>query len=934
MASPFRVFRKHQKKLLATLGIMAIVAFCIPVGFINYIRSPSRADQVVVKTSKYGDLQERELVLLRQQRQRVLNFLQQVRAAVTDSGGKGQTAFVVEQSMSWDPGTGGVRDPGSEEAVVDTWLCAKQAEQLGLVVNDEAITEFIREVTEDRLDKRKVEGIIRNVGFNHAQRFFELLRHELLALRLRQMFGVTPRESMFYVGLAGTTPAQRWDYYSRLKRLATIELIPVSVADYVDKIKAPSETTLQEFFEAHKDKYPNPSSPEPGFRRPHRIAVRYFKADVDRFMAPDVISDEEVKEYYEKNKERFDRKSPTIPKGPEAEAKEEPESKEPPEGPAPRKAEEPPEQKSEAKEPSGEEKVKAKEPPAEKKAEAPAEKQLPPGPGEEKGEKPEEKKEPTEKPATEAQKETGERQEAPAEGPANQAEGPDPPAVEPGKSDETSSAAVATPFRLASLLQEETDEADTPDPEPPAGESPGPATKPEEPSPEPPTPVPSPELPAGKPKPATEPEPPEGTGSLGKTDPGEQREPKEGEKPAEQPEEPPKEPPKQAAEPVPEPPQKTTEGEEEPPKDPLKGPLGETVRRELAHQKITEIFDRLQGAMDRYRNELVRYEVDVERDPAARRPKEPDFEALLRDSDPTAGEGLTTGQTALLSQAKVLNHESGIGKSFVNLSSPFVRYAYETNWPPYVAAQSVQFGENYLERNRFLFWKVEDSEAHLPVLDKEEVDKLVEKLRDEAAELKSEGDASGAREKLKKAESLLAEHEELQQEVLETWKMVQARELAVKAAEKLAEEARKAGLPLDLAFIDRPDIAVTSTRPFSWMTYGSVPLETAPTPPRLSEVEGVEMPGPDFMRAVFRLKKGQIGVTTNHPKTIAYVVRVIETNPPEDALWTLFTEIDQYGTYMAVAGGDQVRMIRAWQEELRKTAGLEWERPPQPGRNE
>ena len=54
--------------------------------------------------------------------------------------------------------------------------------------------------------------------------FFNPMRDELLALQLQQMFDVS---------LMGITPAQRWDYFKRVKQMATIEALPVAVANYV-----------------------------------------------------------------------------------------------------------------------------------------------------------------------------------------------------------------------------------------------------------------------------------------------------------------------------------------------------------------------------------------------------------------------------------------------------------------------------------------------------------------------------------------------------------------------------------------------------------------------------------------------------------------------------------------------------------------------------
>ena len=117
---------------LATLGIMAVVAFCIPMGFIDYIRSPSRAATVVVETSKYGDIREQELQQMIWRRRQVLRFLQRVEAAVvqakrqtnlqaSDENRVPEHAYQAELIAQMIGGA-------TEEAVVDTWLHARLAD--------------------------------------------------------------------------------------------------------------------------------------------------------------------------------------------------------------------------------------------------------------------------------------------------------------------------------------------------------------------------------------------------------------------------------------------------------------------------------------------------------------------------------------------------------------------------------------------------------------------------------------------------------------------------------------------------------------------------------------------------------------------------------------------------------------------------------------
>ncbi len=873
MASPFRFFRKHMVVLMATTLLMAMFSFILATPIMQLMEFRGRGQNpVAVETSKYGDIEERELETLRHHRQTVLNFLQRVQQAVMtvkqEANFQADADNQIRVSADMAQQVQGMLGPATEEAVVENWLLAKQAEELGLTVSDKAINDFIRGVAEGLLETDDIKKIITDIRSNQP-RFFELLRHELLALRVRMMFSVS---------LAGTTPAQRWEYYTRLKRMATIELIPVPVADYVDRVADPPVKVLQKLFEEHKDEYPDPTSPQPGFRKPHQIAVRFFKADVEKFLGHDVVTKDEIKAFYEdeENKEFLDRLAPGL-MGTAAEEEQDPSAAEAGSDPA-------------AEENGGaeEEKPPAQEPTAEKKEEAGAEGESPGQPSTDEASEVPQGEESAGKPATEDNQQGGEGAQPTGQVPAKDTNKPDEPAIDPSSPGGTSSVGVASPFRLTSLLPDEPGEQAAVPAETPAEESSEPASESEA---EPATP------PAESGGPALGPEPPPGDALPAEEPAKEAGEPAEGvtEPTAEVPE---KRPQKagQSSQPTVDPPEKGPEVEKKEPEDPLAGPLGEWIRRQLASQKIEEIFGRLEGRMNRYRNNWVRWKVDRVKDPHAVGPAEPDFEALAKEYDPTGAEGLITDETKLMSQWDVQAEERGLGRSFVaagNTRIAFVEYAFRERWDLYVAAQSSERGEDYRERSRYLFWKVEDSKQKVQAFED-----------------------PGVRE-----------------QVLLEWKMSKARKLAKKAAETLADECRKSGQSFEITFVERPELGVVSTRPFSWMTYGNVPLGTARTPARLSQIEGVDMAGPDFMRTVFQLKQGRVGVAMNHPEAIAYVVRVSEINPPRSTLWAQF-QVDNFATYADVASADRGQMFQAWRDELKQTAGLKWMRPPSRGRSE
>ena len=146
---------------------------------------------------------------------------------------------------------------------------------------------------------------------------FTVLRMRILAANMLQLFRM---------GFGVDTPAQRWEHYNRVERKVKAELVEVKAADFVSKVPDPDEATLQKFFDAHKDKYPTvpydnyvksmgvgqkwsdeyAPAGEPGFKEPYRAAFQYIKLPREKFVdeAAAAVTDKEITDYYEKNKEK------------------------------------------------------------------------------------------------------------------------------------------------------------------------------------------------------------------------------------------------------------------------------------------------------------------------------------------------------------------------------------------------------------------------------------------------------------------------------------------------------------------------------------------------------------------------------------------------------------------------------------------------------
>jgi hypothetical protein len=307
MASPFKVFRKHQKVWLAGLTILAMFSFVFLGTISDLLGTRQSQNPVVVRTSKYGKLTQRDLFFMRQDRMKALAVLQMMLIKLFPPQIGSQIGQTCQQYIEITFGK------NTEEDIVMNWLKARRAEEIGMTISNDTINEFLKAypldfaryypqllkfVSEKGIPAQDVSAMITQQNLTQNQ-FFDIMRNELRALEVGRLF---------VLSLQGITPAERWEYFCRIRKQATVELIPVEVEQFIDQVnKNPSEEELNALFEKYKDKLPNPLSPEPGFRIPHKIEVQYFKADIAKFSDPAAITDEEFQSAYEKNRAYFDK---------------------------------------------------------------------------------------------------------------------------------------------------------------------------------------------------------------------------------------------------------------------------------------------------------------------------------------------------------------------------------------------------------------------------------------------------------------------------------------------------------------------------------------------------------------------------------------------------------------------------------------------------
>ena len=325
MASPFSVFRKHEKVLMVGLTVLAMVAFVfldqitpdqVPavfgaiagaalfwalgaqtgrgwvyavagaaLGLIIGMMLPGLYAPPPAVSSTQGNLSERELYDMIVRRQRANDFVYQAQLRSMD-----------EQTPR-QPNTTFFGMPGEEE-VIRTWLLNKEADDLGIHLSDDAVIDFIKspEVTGGRLRPDDFIAIRTSVGLSESQ-LLELLKYELRALTALQMLlpNLYP------------TPEQYWDLYRRLNVTTELAVAELPVDAFVDQNANPSEQDLRQLFEQYRDVPPNQRGPgEPGFFVPRRVQFAYVEADFEQTRESiEPPTEEQVREHYEQNKEQY-----------------------------------------------------------------------------------------------------------------------------------------------------------------------------------------------------------------------------------------------------------------------------------------------------------------------------------------------------------------------------------------------------------------------------------------------------------------------------------------------------------------------------------------------------------------------------------------------------------------------------------------------------
>jgi hypothetical protein len=873
MSSPFKMFRQHQRVLTVVLTGLAMISFVL----LGAIDDPRNTPPTLIilflaamagliawmaglkygKGSEWGltgvvlgtaigvlfalysressavyidngNLTSQDLSQLRRERFLANQFARMAFARTGQQGQRNQFEFnfVLPRYLF---GINRMTDEITTDDVVLGVLMRRKADEMGITISDRVVTEYIRELTGDKMTADLFRDIRTQLQVSES-RLLDALREELKAKQAFRLLYPEQYRMLYEPPLPGQLPPDiygmffpdhahvltqestvplppeaYWDFHRKLNVQQSVEVAGIPLSSFIDADADPPEAELLELFAEYRSNFPNITSEgrrdegRPGFMQPRRVRAGYLEAVYDdiEFLMPEP-TEEEIKERYE---QEYKRAMPIDDDGPLLPELDLPDAA--PDGSAPALPESP------SAEEAAPDAAPSSESPQPDDGDAPRSDDAP---------KPDGDSEPGDTP----KQEDAPKPEDPSD---------DAPPSDPETPDSTFLNRPGRLQQVAFLEQEESDEPSSADAKPEPEESPKdqPAdATPAEDSPAKETPGDAPE--------ATSP-------AADKSD---------SEPPAEKPSE---EDPPSPEKPAEEKPSEEAPGTTPPPAPdseirPLDDDLSMEIRDELLRERTQR---RIRELTEQAFNEMNRLALNMQYEPDS--PEHVTLDQAREQLERFAEEnGLIYLETPLLSYDELLDSEDfGIGLAQTTLGGRrrVADVLFQT--APSDLYRVFQ-AEDPATGSGFACWKLEDREAYAPeTLD----DPLV---RDQ---------------------------------VIETWRRLQALPKAEARAEDVAELVRDREEPMaellaDVTRTGKEDdllLEVRETGRFSWLSRSTAPqTDMFQEPPiRPTVIPGLEDVGERFFETVVNeLQVGEVGIAPNEDGSVLYVVRVQERFPADE----------------------------------------------------
>jgi len=284
---PFAVFRRHQKKLIATFGILAMLAFVLSdtlsrVGRDNAAKFGNR-----VVTDLYGKpVYRSDLEAIGKQRNLANQF------------------FAVANISSSLFGRYGTRE------LVDALILKHEADRLGIPATPDFGRDWLSSIWPrvkpgSQMNKPIFQDLLRRLGSDvGGEQVLGAIASQVRLIEVQRLLG----QSMI-------TPLDVFHAYRDQNERSTFRVVSFPVANFLDKTGEPSPSEVESLYERDKDLLPDPDRDTPGFKIPRQVKLEVVSIDGKTVAKSiqDKLAEAELRTYYDSRKEDFTRHPNELP---------------------------------------------------------------------------------------------------------------------------------------------------------------------------------------------------------------------------------------------------------------------------------------------------------------------------------------------------------------------------------------------------------------------------------------------------------------------------------------------------------------------------------------------------------------------------------------------------------------------------------------------
>lgn len=275
---PFEVFRRHQRKMLAILAILAMFTFVL-------------ADSLPrMLSSSYGNRGDAEVAKVFGKTVR----LSDLHAMASERNRANLLMASVSQRFDREGFFGGLK----QRDLIDAVILEKEADRLGMPADPAAGKAFLQANSMLPLNRENFEVL-------YSRFSNEVSREQLLSdlanqARIQQVRGLIGGRPMI-------TPYDVYQAYRNQGERVADKIVEIPVENFLAKVEEPSSTEVQTLFDKYKDVLPSPSSPTPGFKVPRKVQVEFVSIDAEGKARAlrDKLPEAELQTFYENHKNEY-----------------------------------------------------------------------------------------------------------------------------------------------------------------------------------------------------------------------------------------------------------------------------------------------------------------------------------------------------------------------------------------------------------------------------------------------------------------------------------------------------------------------------------------------------------------------------------------------------------------------------------------------------